>query len=269
MDYIKQLDENIKLRQKESKISVIIPIILILAIITAVISYIGIFFINVLLIIYAAYLLDFSHKRYVKRKVKFYAIIYNMLKEQDCNKSTLNLLKENIKELKKRTRKFLTIMEIIGTGIPVLTVVIAISTLNEYVSPSYYHKSFDFITITHITVMILVSMVVFILCYVLETYLATQIWVRINIKEKKIIKIISDIFQYKHLIDKEVECNIDMKNKNMGDLLIIILTVFSLGFICLYEAYYLGKGYLKYMYMVEDKLFDIIKNDEKFNNTNV
>ena len=78
MDYIKQLDENIKLRQKESKISVIIPIILILAIITAVISYIGIFFINVLLIIYAAYLLDFSHKRYVKRKVKFYTIIYNM-----------------------------------------------------------------------------------------------------------------------------------------------------------------------------------------------
>ena len=164
MDYIKQLDENIKLRQKESKISVIIPIILILAIITAVISYIGIFFINVLLIIYAAYLLDF---RYVKRKVKFYAIIYNMLKEQGCNESTLNLLKENIKELKKRTRKFLTIMEIIGTGIPVLTVVIAISTLNEYLSPSYYHKSFDFITITHITVMILVSMVVFILCYVM------------------------------------------------------------------------------------------------------
>ena len=83
MDYLNQLSDNIKLRPQESKVS---WIILAIATLIAIISQIGIVFLPVLIIIHSAYLTESEHKAYVKRKVQFYTIIYNMLNERGIDR---------------------------------------------------------------------------------------------------------------------------------------------------------------------------------------
>lgn len=256
MDYLNQLSDNIKLRPQESKVS---WIILAIATLIAIISQIGIVFFPVLIIIHSAYLIESEHKAYVKRKVQFYTIIYNMLNERGIDRDKLTLFKEKIAVLEKQIRKFIITKQTIGAASPAILfsviIYIAILVMDNPDSDQIIED-----TTFEMFIFSIIVLVFYIIFYVAETLPCTKVWVKIYKQEKDVVKTLSDILQEQNIIDNEIYCNIEVKNQQISNLKIVVFSLLSFGYIWLYITYQTGKKYIAKMSDIEDT---IIKSLEK------
>lgn len=255
MDYLNQLSDNIKLRPQESKVS---WIILAIATLIAIISQIGIVFFPVLIIIHSAYLIESEHKAYVKRKVQFYTIIYNMLNERGIDRDKLTLFKEKIAALEKQIRKFIITKQTIGAASPAILfsviIYIAILVMDNPDSDQIIED-----TTFEMFIFSIIVLVFYIIFHVAETLPCTKVWVKIYKQEKDVVKTLSDILQEQNVIEKEIKCNIDVALNGINDSLIVVVSLISFGYIWLYATYSKGKTYLRKIYAVEDNIVDALK----------
>ena len=252
MDYIHQLHENIILRKKEKKVNIVILILIIIAITVLlnilfdmmflVFSLLQFILILIILTIIFAYIVESTHRKYVKRKVKFYTIIYNILQEQGCGETNLNILNDKINALKRSIRNFITIKVVIGTVLPVSLGLQLIFMIFGYFLGHY--KVSDLTATMVFLLMILTINVTYIVFNAIEIFYTTKIWDKIYEKERKILKIINSILLYQHTLDKEIGCNIKVKNINNNNANIIIVSLLLCGFIWLYTTNSNGKDYL-------------------------
>lgn len=277
MDYIHQLHENIILRKKEKKVNIVILILIIIAITVLlnilfdmmflVFSLLQFILILIILTIIFAYIVESTHRKYVKRKVKFYTIIYNILQEQGCGETNLNILNDKINALKRSIRNFITIKVVIGTVLPVSLGLQLIFMIFGYF---YGHYKVSDLTATMVfLLMILVINVTYIVFNAIEIFYTTKIWDKIYAKERKILKIINSILLYQHILDKEIEYNIKVKNINNNNANIIIVSLLLCGFIWLYTTNSNGKDYLNKIYIIEDALINVLESKNFSNNANV
>lgn len=277
MDYIHQLHENIILRKKEKKVNIVILILIIIAITVLlnilfdmmflVFSLLQFILILIILTIIFAYIVESTHRKYVKRKVKFYTIIYNILQEQGCGETNLNILNDKINALKRSIRNFITIKVVIGTVLPVSLGLQLIFMIFGYF---YGHYKVSDLTATMVfLLMILVINVTYIVFNAIEIFYTTKIWDKIYEKERKILKIINSILLYQHTLDKEIGCNIKVKNINNNNANIIIVSLLLCGFIWLYTTNSNGKDYLNKIYIIEDALINVLESKNFSNNVNV
>lgn len=277
MDYIHQLHENIILRKKEKKVNIVILIIIIIAITVLlnilfdmmflVFSLLQFILILIILTIIFAYIVESTHRKYVKRKVKFYTIIYNILQEQGCGETNLNILNDKINALKRSIRNFITIKVVIGTVLPVSLGLQLIFMIFGYFYG--YYKVSDLTATMVFLLMILVINVTYIVFNAIEIFYITKIWDKIYEKERKILKIINSILLYQHTLDKEIGCNIKVKNINNNNANIIIVSLLLCGFIWLYTTNSNGKDYLNKIYIIEDALINVLESKNFSNNANV
>lgn len=277
MDYIHQLHENIILRKKEKKVNIVILILIIIAITVLlnilfdmmflVFSLLQFILILIILTIIFAYIVESTHRKYVKRKVKFYTIIYNILQEQGCGETNLNILNDKINALKRSIRNFITIKVVIGTVLPVSLGLQLIFMIFGYF---YGHYKVSDLTATMVfLLMILAINVTYIVFNAIEIFYTTKIWDKIYAKERKILKIINSILLYQHILDKEIEYNIKVKNINNNNANIIIVSLLLCGFIWLYTTNSNGKDYLNKIYIIEDALINVLESKNFSNNANV
>lgn len=277
MDYIHQLHENIILRKKEKKVNIVILILIIIAITVLlnilfdmmflVFSLLQFILILIILTIIFAYIVESTHRKYVKRKVKFYTIIYNILQEQGCGETNLNILNDKINALNRSIRNFITIKVVIGTVLPVSLGLQLIFMIFGYFYG--YYKVSDLTATMVFLLMILVINVTYIVFNAIEIFYTTKIWDKIYAKERKILKIINSILLYQRTLDKEIGCNIKVKNINNNNANIIIVSLLLCGFIWLYTTNSNGKDYLNKIYIIEDALINVLESKNFSNNANV
>lgn len=277
MDYIHQLHENIILRKKEKKVNIVILILIIIAITVLlnilfdmmflVFSLLQFILILIILTIIFAYIVESTHRKYVKRKVKFYTIIYNIIQEQGCGETNLNILNDKINALNRSIRNFITIKVVIGTVLPVSLGLQLIFMIFGYFYG--YYKVSDLTATMVFLLMILAINVTYIVFNAIEIFYTTKIWDKIYAKERKILKIINSILLYQHILDKEIECNIKVKNINNNNANIIIVSLLLCGFIWLYTTNSNGKDYLNKIYIIEDALINVLEGKNFSNNANV
>lgn len=285
MDYISQLNDNIKRRYYSHTFSWVVFDIFIILLVTIISGILFIFWIAlpviingfifflILLIVQLSHLVESEHTLYVNRKVKFYNIVCNMLTDKGFNNDKITILHSKIEEFKKQIRNFITLKEIFGTVVPVfIALIIQFDILINNIFADISHiayiagiadnsvPKYSDETIILYNVLAFIAVFFYIIFYVIETLCSSKVWVNIYNHEKDIVKILSDILQEQNIIDNEIYCNIEVKNQQISNLKIVVFSLLLFGYIWLYITYQTGKKYIAKMSDIEDT---IIKSLEK------
>lgn len=192
----------------------------------------------------------------VKRKADFYNTVYNILsKKYSFSNEELAKLKIQNTGFEDKCRLNSYYLVPIGLFGPLVLLLVfcLIIIVAEY---SLYNG----ISGNSIIFVFLLSILIFILCFIIPAKKRMSIWYIINTNEKEIVDEISRLLMSKNIIENPLRLDIDNKFQKPYLLLVIMSIIMpALYFVVEIDNTNAEKKYLKMIYPVEDKLLEILE----------